>query len=208
MEIQLQIWRSILRELCLLRLKMESSRGIQEIPSLSWSVGESPLKERPVILDTEYRVNNGTNAWDWKHSVQRDLWVVWCCHPARPGAKKKLLSFSNLLRIWPESWSCQIHIVKSLPPMWLFWNGACKNRRKRQWCHKDGVLVLQNLFPRRIRELEYIFFFHPHRSTQGAFTESQEENDQQNSTIVSEARCLCYFVRPPKLIVDPWYCKL
>lgn len=64
MEIQFQIWCSILRELCLLRLKMESSGGIQEIPGLSWSVGEFPLKERPVILDTEYRVNNGTNAWD------------------------------------------------------------------------------------------------------------------------------------------------
>lgn len=146
MEIQLQIWRSILRELCLLRLKMESSRGIQEIPGLSWSVGESPLKERSVILDTEYRVNNGTNAWDWKHSVQRDLWVVWCCHPARPGAKKKLLSFSNLLKIWPESWSCQIHIVKSLPPTWLFWNGACKNRRKRQWRHKDGSWCFRTCF--------------------------------------------------------------
>lgn len=27
-------------------------------------LGESPLKERPVILNTEYRVNKGTNAWD------------------------------------------------------------------------------------------------------------------------------------------------
>lgn len=54
--------------------------------------GESPLKERPVILDTEYRVNNGTNAWDWRHNVQRDLWVVWCCHPARPGVNEARVS--------------------------------------------------------------------------------------------------------------------